>query len=499
VTHLKSLREYIDRLKALGEVQEISTEVDWHLELGAIVRRSYELRAPAPLFQRIKGIEPGFRVLGAPAGVSCQPGLFLCRIALSLGLPATSSAREIVAALTDAHDRKPLPPRRVTNGPCKENKLLGEAVDLWRLPTPYIHDGDGGRYLNTWGTVVVQTPDRQWTNWSISRMMVTGKNTLAGLVLPQQHLGMIYAQWQAQGKSMPFALALGTEPVIPFVSGMPLDDGVNEADFIGGYLGEPVEVIDCETVDLQVPATSEIVLEGMASVTETVPEGPMGEYSGYLDPGRGSMQPVFHVSAMTYRHEPILPVVAAGEPIEENHTCWGLAISGQVLWELRRRNLPAAMCFCPFASAGHWLVITIDRSARGQRSSADLMKELADVLFHSRAGSLIPKIFVLDDDIDPTNLEELVWAIATRCHPQRGPVLFPGEPVLPLVGYLDKQERRDRRSTKALYNCLRPDHLTADELPKRSSFRHAWPREIQERVVENWHRYGYADSGTLGS
>jgi 4-hydroxy-3-polyprenylbenzoate decarboxylase len=302
---------------------------------------------------------------------------------------------------------------------------------------------------------------------------------------------MIYAQWQAQGKPMPFALALGTEPVIPFVSGMPLDDGVNEADFIGGYLGEPVEVVDCETVDLQVPATSEIVLEGTASVTETVPEGPMGEYSGYLDPGRGSMQPVFHVSAMTYRNEPILPVVAAGEPIEENHTCWGLAISGQVLWELRRRGLPVSTCFCPFASAGHWLVVTLDRSARGQRSSADLIRELADVLFHSRAGSLIPKIFVLDDDIDATNLEELVWAVATRCHPERGPVLFPNEPVLPLVGYLDKQERRNRRSTKAIYNCLRPDELCADELPKRSSFRHAWPRDIQERVIDSWRRYGY--------
>jgi 4-hydroxy-3-polyprenylbenzoate decarboxylase len=487
------LREYVDQLRALGEVQPIDAEVDWNLELGAIVRRSYELRAPAPLFRRIKGIEPGFRVLGAPAGLSRQPGLALCRIALSLGLPPQSTAGEIVTALADAHDRPPLRPRRVPDGPCKENKLLGPDVDLWRLPAPLIHDGDGGRYLNTWGTVVVQTPDGRWTNWSISRTMVTGKNTMAGLVLPQQHLGMIYARWKSLGRPMPYALALGTEPVIPFVSGMPLDDGVDEADFVGGYLGEPVEVVGCETVDLQVPATSEMVLEGTVSIDEVEPEGPMGEYSGYLNPGGGSPQPVFHVSAMTYRHEPILPVVAAGEPVEENHTCWGLAISGQVLWELRTRGFPVSSCFCPFQSAGHWLVVTVNNSYRERIKAARLVQDLAEILFHSRAGSLIPKVILLGDDIDPTNLEEVVWALATRCHTERGPVLFPEEAVLPLVGYLTPEERRRRRSTKVIYNCLPPDDLPAGQMPKRSSFGHAWPREMQEWVIANWERYGYRD------
>src|SRR5262249_47071649 len=156
----------------------------------------------------------------------------------------------------------------------------------------------------------------------------------------------------------------GTEPVIPFVSGMPLADHVNEADFIGGYLGEPVDVVDCETVDLQVPATSEIVIEGTLSPHETALEGPMGEYSGYLSPGGGSPNPVYHVTAMTYRDDPILPVVAAGEPAEENHTCWGLAVSAQVLWELCTQGFPVAMCFCPFASAGHWLVVTVKSSYR---------------------------------------------------------------------------------------------------------------------------------------
>jgi 4-hydroxy-3-polyprenylbenzoate decarboxylase len=491
--HLKCMREYLDQLKALGELQEIDALVDWNLEMGAIIRRSYELRAPAPLFNRIKGIEPGFRVLGAPAGVSGQRGLQLCRVALSLGLSPRATAREIVEALAQAHDKQPVPPTRVTDGPCKQNKALGKDVDLWRLPTPLIHDGDGGRYLNTWGTIVVRTPDGSWTNWSISRVMVIGKDTMTGIVIPGQHLGMIYGKWKALGRPMPYALALGTEPVIPFVSGMPLDENVNEADFIGGYLGEPVDVVDCETVDLQVPATSEIVIEGTLSVDETAPEGPMGEYSGYLSPGGGSPCPIYRVSAMTWRDDPILPVVAAGEPIEENHTCWGLAVSSQVLWELRSQGFPVSMCFCPFQSAAHWFVITVNGGYRKRWTRTGLVQELAAALFRTRSGSFLPKVIVLEDDIDATNLDEVIWAFATRCHPERDQMLFPGERMLPLVAYLSPAERRQGRGTKVVYNGLPPDDVPADQLPRRSSFRFAWPREIQQRVIENWKRYGYAE------
>jgi 4-hydroxy-3-polyprenylbenzoate decarboxylase len=489
--HLKSLREYIDALKALGEIQEINVEVDWNLEMGAIIRRSYELRAPAPLFNRIKGIEPGFRVLGAPAGVSRKHGL--ARIALSLALPATATARQMVEALAEAHNKAPIAPRRVTTAPCKENKLIGEAVDLWRLPTPLIHDGDGGRYLNTWGTILVRTPDGKWTNWSISRIMVIGKNTMAGIVIPRQHLGLIHAQWKALKRPMPFALALGTEPVIPFVSGMPLDANVDEADFIGGYLGEAIDVSDCESVDLQVPATSEIVIEGTLSVEETAIEGPMGEYSGYLSPGGGLPGPVYHVSAMTYRDDPILPVVAAGEPIEENHTCWGLTVSAQLLWELRQQGFPVKMCYCTFESAAHWLVVTVDQTYRTQYSAPDLTQALGKALFASRSGSFIPKVILLEDDIDATNLDEVIWAFATRCHPVTGSILFPDQPVLPLVAYLTPDERRQARATKVIYNCLPADDVPREQMPRRSSFKHLWPPDVQAKVIDNWSRYGYAE------
>jgi UbiD family decarboxylase len=483
------LRDYVDQLKALGEIQEIDVEVDWNLEMGAIIRRTYELQAPAPLFTRIKGIEPGFRVLGAPAGLSRRLGLV--RIALSLGLPASASAQTIIEALVAAHAKPGVPPTRVATGPCKQNKMLGGDVDLFRLPAPYIHEGDGGRYLNTWGTIIVRTPDGRWTNWSITRIMLASKNTLVGAIIPRQHLGMIYAQWKALDKPMPFALAIGTEPALPFVSGMPLDENVNEADFMGGYFGETVEVVDCATVDLQAPATSEIVIEGTVSARATAWEGPMGEYSGYLSPGGGMPSPVFYVSAITYRDAPILPVVAAGEPTEENHTCWGLTVSAQLLWELRQAGFPVSMCFIPFQSAAHWLVVTVPATASSVGDQ--LVRDLAQVLFRSRSGSFIPKVILVGDDIDPTNLDEVVWAFATRHHPARGHYVFPDEKVLPLVAFLGADERKAARGAKVIYNCLAPADCPPDQMPRRSSFRFLWPKEIQEKVLANWKRYGFAD------
>ena len=117
----------------------------------------------------------------------------------------------------------------------------------------------------------------------------------------------------------------------------------------------------------------------------------MGEYSGYLSPGGGMPSPVFNVRAVTHRDGAILPVVAAGEPVEENHTCWGLTISAQILWELREKGLPVLMCFCPFESAAHWMVVTVERGYREKWSAAQLIQALGKALFSTRSGTFVPK------------------------------------------------------------------------------------------------------------
>jgi UbiD family decarboxylase len=493
--HLKSLREYLDALSEIGELQPIDTQVDWNLEIGAICRRCYETGAAAPLFNRIRDIQDGFRVLGAPAGISHQPGLYLSRIALSLGLDPRSTAREIVDSLVRARERTLVPPVVVETGPCKENVLKGEAVDLLRLPAPLLHEGDGGRYLNTFGVIVARTPNGKWTNWSIARIMILDRNRMAGIVAPNQHIGMIRKQWADEGKDMPFALALGCEPFIPFVGGMPLPANLSEGDYVGAHFGEAIEVVRCETVKLEVPATAEIVVEGYLSRDQEAPEGPMGEYAGYLWTGPPSPKPVYNVTALTFRNDPILPISVAGEPIEEDHTAWGIPNAAEIVYELRAAGLPAAMAWTPFESANHWYVITVDLDWRETTGfgSAELCREIGKVLFQSKAGMGTPKYLVFNNDIDPSNLAEVTWAFATRNHPgPLGEVVFEGAGTNPLVAFLRDDEKMSMSTTKVIYNCLPPDEWEG-RLPKRSSFKAAYPSLLQEKVLKNWRVYGFKD------
>lgn len=495
--HLKDMRAYLDALRAISEVQEIGQEVDWDLEIGAVIRRSYELRAPAPLFTGIKGIEPGFRVLGAPGGVSAQPGLFLCRVALSLGMNPHSTGQQIVERIAQARTAPGIKPREVPTGPCKDNILLGDQVDLTRLPAPVLHGGDGGRYINTYGCIVARTPDGTWTNWSIARVMMIDHNRMTGIVAPGQHIGMIHKMWADQGQDMPFALALGVEPAIPFLCGMPIPAHMDEADVLGALFGEGIEVTRCETNSLLVPATAEIVIEGVLSREEKAPEGPMGEYAGYNWVGVTSDKPVYHVHAMTYRNDPILPVVVAGEPIEEDHTAWGIPNAAEVLTLLRQAGLPVTMCWLTLEAANHWLVVTISREWRSKTvigTSHMMCQRIGEVIYGSHGGSAMVKIIVLEDDVDPTNTDEVVWAYATRAHPGTSELVFGNEQTGALSIYLEPDEKRVMRSTKAVYDCLTRDEWTGGHTPKRTSLARGYPEELRERVLSNWRAYGYAEA-----
>src|SRR5580765_5695079 len=162
--HITSLRAYLDQLRDLGDLREIGAAVDTELEIGAIIRRAVERNDPAPLFTSIRGHAEGFRVLGSPGALSSVPGAPWARAALSLGLDAYVHPREIVEALLAARYVEPIEPIEVDDAPCQENVLLGADADLDRFPVPLIHDGDGGRYINTWGVLVVRTPVGSWTN-----------------------------------------------------------------------------------------------------------------------------------------------------------------------------------------------------------------------------------------------------------------------------------------------------------------------------------------------
>lgn len=490
---LTDLRQYIEALRELGEIQDVDAPVALDLELGAITRRCYETGAPAPLFNAFSDHPSGFRVLAAPAGTSAQPGMNLVRVATSLGLPPTAGGLDITEAIAASLKLPPIDPKIVPDAPCFENIALGDDVDLLRLPVPLLHHGDGGRYLNTWGCIVARTPDGAWTNWSIARMMRVDGKRMTGIVAPQQHIGMVAKAWADIGKPMPFALALGVEPSIPFICGMPLPDHVDEAGRLGALMRRPIRTVRCKTVDLEAPASAEILIEGHLHLDELVQEGPMGEFAGYVPIEPPVRRPVYHVSAMSHRNNAILPVVVAGEPVEENHTAWGIPCSAQLLHELRTAGLQVSAAWIPLQSALHWLVVTVPRDWRRRSSidqTRDLCRSIGEVVFGCKAGAVIPKVIVLNDDVDPTNLKELVWAFATRCHPLLGNVTFESHPTAPLLAYLRESEKISATTGKVVYNCLPPDEW-GEAMPIRASFRHGYPPEIVDRVMRRWREYGF--------
>ena len=484
--YIKDLREYLKILDELGELQEINEEVDWNLEIGAIVRRAYDLRAPAPLFNKIKGIEDGFRALGGSAGISPREGLKFCRIAASLGFEPATGAKEIVNTLADSFAKDGIPPKVVQNALCQENEMTGDDVDLMRLPAPYIHQGDGGRYINTWGTIVVQTPDKSWTNWSVGRIMLLDNKRMTGLIPPQQHLGIIHQMWKDRGEPTPFALVLGAPPAVPFFSGTPFPANVSEGEVMGAHFGEPVEVVQCRTVDLQVPAGSEIIIEGTISDSETAEEGPMGEFAGYMGE-HDTPQPVYNVSAVTYRDDPILPIVNAGAPVEDTQTCCGTMYSAVILAELRKHDFPVDTCFLTFESAVHLLIVTMVEMGHTHESTKKHAQDAKDIIFGSKAGVDFPKVMLVDNDIDPSDINQVVWAFATRVNPQKDAHFYTHQKTIPLLHYLNAAEKKDMSSTKVVYDALLPEFNRT----KISSFEHNYSKELQKKVLANWEKYGY--------
>lgn len=496
MNHLKSLREFIAELEKIGEIQQIQSEVDWNLEIGAIIRRSYDLRAPAPLFTNITGYQDsGFRVLGAPGALS-GPGHRLARIALAVGLPPEATGQEIVEALAAARSKPGIAPVVVpaADAPCKQNVVTGEDIDLFAFPTPLLHKGDGGRYLQTYGMNIVKTPDGSWTNWSINRMMIAGKDTLACLIPAPQHLGVIRSKWTELGKPMPIALAVGVEPGLPFVGGMPIPEGADESEYLGALFGEGIEVVQAESVDLLVPATAEMVIEGYISLDETVMEGPFNEFPGYIATD-ASLKQLFRVTAITYRDGAIQPAVAAGPPVEENHTIIGTTSAAEILYLLREAGLPISSAWYNYEAAVHWLSLAVrqDWHRSTGLSSHGLVDKVAEVIFTGKPSVNAPKILLVEDDVDITDLDQVVWAFATRSHPDvdRGEFHFAHKVSDQLAVYLSPEEQHTFIAGKVIYNCLLGDVRPDGSRPVKGSFENAWPTDIQNRVLANWQTYGY--------
>lgn len=475
----KDLREYIDTLDKNGEVQKIKREVNWNLEAGAIVRRSYELNKPAPFFERITGYPKGYRMFGAPLSN-------YKRLSIALGLEPDTSYNDLMEFYLKrkAHPIKPI---LVKDGPCKENIHTGDDINLFEFPAPMVHDGDGGRYLCTWHANITKNKTTGVTNWGMYRAMIHTRNTLGGLMEPFKHIGFHYYRiYEAEKKPMPFAIAIGMETVCSIMALTPISYKLAEADVAGGLRGKPVELIKCETVDLEVPATSEIILEGHVAPEERLPEGPFGEFTGYRASPRDN-RPVYRVTAITHRNNPILTMSCMGTPVDDCHAPMSVTGGAELLEELRSKSLPIKG-LCLYPGCVNFLVAVSVKAPY-----PNVAQKIASTIW-SREGHVPPYIIIVDDDVEPTDMEQVLHALATKCHPWRGITRLEHATGSALSPFSSRYERLNHLGAAAYFDCTWPlDWDPSIAVPPRASFDKIYPQEIQEHVVKNWENYGYKD------
>lgn len=468
----KDNRQFIDDLVKTGNAVKVKQEVDWELEAGAIIRHTCEIGGPAPLFEKVKDYSSSYRLCGALLST-------YGRVAIAMGFKPDASIREVHDEFS-RRTEKLIKPILVKQGPCKENVLLGEKVDLFSFPAPLIHDGDGGRYLATWHAVITKDPDSDWTNWGIYRGMIYSRNTLGVLINPQQHQGKIfYSKYAPRNKPMPFAIAIGCDPLSTFAAGAAPRTGENEVDFAGAVRQEPVELIKCETNDLLVPAHSEIILEGEVIPELMIPEGPFGEFTGFRTPM--GTRPAYMIKAITHRNNPILTFSNPGFPPCDDRM---LSITESVAAEkaLIRRGVPITKAYVPPEGALHLVIIGLKKL---NAADADSIKNIIQPVF------TLSKIIIVDEDVDVFNLNEVFHAFATKCHPGKG--IRTGDSFcMPLTPYPTPEDRRANRQTRAIFDATWPaDWSVESDIPPRVSFNEVYPEDVKEKVLKNWKSYGF--------
>jgi len=475
----KDNRAFIDALEKTGDVVRVKQEVDWDLEAGAIVRRLNEMRGPAPLFEKIKGYPDGFRIFGSPLAT-------FRRLAVAFGLKPEAPLAELFKVYRERYE-KPIKPKIVKDGPCRENILQGDDANLFKFPAPMIHDGDGGRYISSWHFVAVKDPDSDWTNWGMYRQMIHNAKTLGGLCLPYSDQGRIfYGKYVPKNKPMPFATVIGADPLCSLVAMAPLGIGISEVDYAGGLLQKPIEMVKCITSDIYVPAQAEIVIEGEVLPNATVEEGPFGEYTGY----RGSPRmprSLYRVLAITYRNDPILTMSNMGVPVDDCALGMSLVWSEEIRKVLVDQGIPVTGVFCPPDGIISVCIVGV------KTIYSNIAVQIANLIFGSKfAAPWVNQVVVVDDDVDPYNINEVFHAWATKCHPVRGVFTYPNMVSAPLIPFNSFQDRTYSRGAKAVYDCTWPlDWDKKTEVPFKSAFNSIYPKEIQEKVLNNWNKYGF--------
>lgn len=468
------LRELIKHAEEIGEYKRIEG-ADWNLEIGIIGDLLAESpNAPLLLFDKIKDYKPGYRV-ASNLTVTDR------RVAAALGLPDVRGL-ELVKALRDKlADVKPIPPREVKTGPVKENVRIGDEVDLFEFPTPLWHDLDGGRYIGTGSITISRDPDTGYINLGTYRVQIYDKNTATiSFTSPDRHAMRMAQKYWSKGQNFPVAVTCGQEPALYFASTSEIPYGTSEYDYAGGFKGEPIQVVRGVTTDLPIPATAEIVLEGevVPPEVETRLEGPFGEWTGYYAGGARPM-PAFRVKSILHRNNPI---------IQGNPTCRFPAVftigrcfqKAAVLWNALDRELPGVkgVWMVQEATEHAMVAVCLQQMYPGHAKQAAMLAASCNDINRD-----CTYVVVVDEDIDPSKISELLWALGTRTDPQNSIEIIRDCRASAMLTMLTSEQRKaeDFSHSIAIILACKP-YKQIKEFPKAIS---TAPEKVQ-KVKEKW-------------
>lgn len=411
---IRDLREWLDAVEKLGQLKRVTKEVDPVLEMSAITYLNGQFPGhPTLLFEKPKGYKGQYgdvKVLFNPIGGSID------RLSLAMRAKPGRTPVELVEYLKDTFTAK-IPPVSVDpkHAPVFENVLEGDQIDLLALPVPQHWPRDGGKYIGTADAIITQDPETGRINLGTYRQMVQGKSRVGYYSSPGKDTLLDREKWWAMGKPCPVVSVYGVDPLLFVVASTSFPKQESEYDYAGGIMGEPIEVVPGKHTGLPMPARAELCIEGFAYPNQGMPEGPFGEFTGYYGRPGHSDTPYIEVKAMYFRNNPILTAALMADKPGSNEC--GLVVGlirGAKVWrDLEACGIPGVKGVWsePAAAGGFGLtVVSLKQQYPGHAQQA------AAVAAQCAGGAYYSKfIYVVDEDIDPSNLHEVIWAASTRC------------------------------------------------------------------------------------
>ena len=469
----EDLREWIVEADKLGEVRYVDG-LSWEREIGMATELLHHSDpAPAAVFDNIPGYPKGFRVLTNFFGGKRQN--------MTIGFAEGLNRLELSEGFLEVYeneDNQPVPHEIVDDGPIFENVITGDDVDITMFPTPNWHEDDGGRYIGTGGYNVTRDPEEDWINVGTYRVMIHDEKTVGFYISPGKHGRIHRDKYAARGEMMPSAIVLGGDPMTFLMSSSEVPYGLCEFDLMGGLRGKPVECVKGKITGLPFPANAEIVIEGWIDPKEFRLEGPFGEWTGYYASDVRE-EPVMHVEAIYHRNDPIMLGCPPQRPPDELARYRAVARSALLKRSIKAAGVPdvTAVWAHEVGTARMLVALSIKQRYAGHAAQA------GHVACQCHVGAYAGKyVIVVDDDIDVSDLEQVIWAMLTRSDPATSIDIVNNAWSTPLDPRIPPEEKAKKNFTnsRAIIDACRPFHWR-DKFPKVNMPSAELAKETRER------------------